>query len=146
MSVAIGASAVGARSYTATASQGLLSWPSRVQRRRSGPTVVMTWRTGPSELPSTSGTITPTPWPCATRMDPTLRRDNQEACDMHIQAFALAEELSVPVMVYGWFYPHPRFEGVDIAEASTVDSFLGADAPSPNSVGKTPPHRCDGRP
>ena len=50
---------------------------------------------------------------------------NQEAADLHVQAFRLAEELSVPVMVCmdGFILTH-AVEGVDILDQSFVDSFL----------------------
>jgi pyruvate ferredoxin oxidoreductase alpha subunit len=50
---------------------------------------------------------------------------NQEAADLHVQAFRLAEELSVPVMVCmdGFILTH-AVEGVDILEQSVVDGFL----------------------
>jgi len=50
---------------------------------------------------------------------------NQEAADLHVQAFRLAEELSVPVMVCvdGFILTH-AVEGVDLLDQSLVDSFL----------------------
>jgi pyruvate ferredoxin oxidoreductase alpha subunit len=50
---------------------------------------------------------------------------NQEAADLHVQAFALAEELSVPVMVCmdGFVLTHAH-ERVDVATAEQVDAFL----------------------
>jgi pyruvate ferredoxin oxidoreductase alpha subunit len=50
---------------------------------------------------------------------------NQEAADLHVQAFRLAEELSVPVMVCmdGFILTH-AVEGVDLLEQSVVDDFL----------------------
>jgi pyruvate ferredoxin oxidoreductase alpha subunit len=50
---------------------------------------------------------------------------NQEAADLHVQAFKLAEELSVPVMVCmdGFILTH-AVEGVDILDQASVDSFL----------------------
>ena len=50
---------------------------------------------------------------------------NQEAADLHIQAFRLAEELSVPVMVCmdGFILTH-AYEQVDIPEQAQVDAFL----------------------
>ena len=50
---------------------------------------------------------------------------NQEAADLHVQAFLLAEELSVPVMVCvdGFILTH-AVEGIDLLEQSFVDSFL----------------------
>ena len=50
---------------------------------------------------------------------------NQEALDLHIQAFRLAEELSLPVMVCmdGFILTH-AFERVDMPDAGQVDAFL----------------------
>src|SRR5579872_32618 len=50
---------------------------------------------------------------------------NQEAADLHVQAFRLAEELSLPVMVNmdGFVLTH-AFEEVDVPSASEVAAFL----------------------
>jgi pyruvate ferredoxin oxidoreductase alpha subunit len=50
---------------------------------------------------------------------------NQEAVDLHIQAFKLAERLSVPVMVCmdGFILTH-AYERVDMPDQETVDAFL----------------------
>jgi pyruvate ferredoxin oxidoreductase alpha subunit len=50
---------------------------------------------------------------------------NQEAVDLHIQAFRLAEALSVPVMVCvdGYVLTH-AFEAVDLPDHATVDAYL----------------------
>jgi pyruvate ferredoxin oxidoreductase alpha subunit len=50
---------------------------------------------------------------------------NQDALDLHIQAFRIAEELSLPVMVCmdGFILTH-AFERVDIPEQAQVDRFL----------------------
>jgi pyruvate ferredoxin oxidoreductase alpha subunit len=51
--------------------------------------------------------------------------DNQEAVDLHIQAFRLAEELSCPVMVCmdGYILTH-ALEAVDLPTQEHVDTFL----------------------
>jgi pyruvate ferredoxin oxidoreductase alpha subunit len=51
--------------------------------------------------------------------------DNQEALDLHIQAFRLAEEISLPIMVCmdGFILTH-AVEQVDIPEQAQVDEFL----------------------
>jgi pyruvate ferredoxin oxidoreductase alpha subunit len=51
--------------------------------------------------------------------------DNQEAVDTHIQAFKIAEELMIPVMVCmdGYVLTH-TWEPVDLPEQEKVDSFL----------------------
>ncbi|HXH86111.1 MAG TPA: transketolase C-terminal domain-containing protein, partial [Nitrospira sp.] len=50
---------------------------------------------------------------------------NQEAADLHIQAFRLAEELSCPVMVCmdGYILTH-AYESVDLPDHTLVDAFL----------------------
>jgi pyruvate ferredoxin oxidoreductase alpha subunit len=50
---------------------------------------------------------------------------NQEAVDLHIQAFRLAEELSMPIMVCmdGFILTH-AFERINIPEQNQVDSYL----------------------
>src|SRR5436190_14203242 len=101
MSIAIGASAAGARSYTATASQGLLYMAEAVFNASGlGLPIVMTVANRAIGAPINI-------WNDHT--DSMAMRDaswiqlfaesNQEALDLHIQAFRLAEELSMPVMV-----------------------------------------------
>jgi pyruvate ferredoxin oxidoreductase alpha subunit len=55
---------------------------------------------------------------------------NQEAADLHIQAFRLAETLSIPVMVCvdGFILTH-AFEQVDVPSQMSVDAFLPAYEP-----------------
>jgi pyruvate ferredoxin oxidoreductase alpha subunit len=55
---------------------------------------------------------------------------NQEALDLHVQAYRLAEELSLPVMVCmdGFILTH-AYEEVDVPEQDAVDSFLPAYEP-----------------
>jgi pyruvate ferredoxin oxidoreductase alpha subunit len=50
---------------------------------------------------------------------------NQEAADLHVQAFRLAEEVSLPVMVCmdGFVLTH-AYEQVDVPEPEAVDRFL----------------------
>src|SRR5687767_15328497 len=101
MSVAIGASATGARAYTATASQGLLYMVEAVYNASGlGLPIVMTVANRAIGSPINI-------W--NDHSDSMSQRDcgwiqlyaesNQEAIDLHVQAFRLAEELSLPVMV-----------------------------------------------
>jgi len=55
---------------------------------------------------------------------------NQEAVDLHIQAFKLAEQLSIPVMVCmdGFVLTH-AFERIDLPDQDQVDRFLPAFEP-----------------
>jgi pyruvate ferredoxin oxidoreductase alpha subunit len=132
MSACIGASAAGARAYTATASQGLLFMA--------------------EALPNASGLGLPVVMTVANRAlgapiniwndhsDALSQRDagwvqlfaasNQEAVDLHVQAFALAERLSLPVMVNmdGFVLTH-AMEQVDVPDQDEVDAFLPVFAP-----------------
>ena len=127
MSVAIGASAAGARAYTATASQGLLYMAEAVFNASGlGLPIVMTVANLAIGAPINI-------WNDHT--DAMSQRDcgwiqlfaetNQEAADLHIQAFRLAEELSLPVMVCmdGFILTH-AVERVDMPTQAQVDAFL----------------------
>jgi pyruvate ferredoxin oxidoreductase alpha subunit len=127
MSVAIGASATGARAYTATASQGLLFMVEAIYNASGlGLPIVMTVANRAIGAPINI-------W--NDHSDSMSQRDsgwiqlyaesNQEAVDMHIQAFRLAEELSVPVMVCmdGFILTH-AVERVDVPSQEQVDAFL----------------------
>ncbi len=127
MSVAIGASATGARAYTATASQGLLFMMEAVFNAAGlGLPVVMTLANRAVGAPINI-------W--NDHSDAMAARDAgwvqlfaetvQEAADLHVQAFRLAEELSLPVMVCmdGFILTHAT-ERVDLPSAEAVDAFL----------------------
>jgi pyruvate ferredoxin oxidoreductase alpha subunit len=127
LSVAIGASATGARAYTATASQGLLYMSEAVWNAAGlGLPIVMTVANRAIGAPINI-------W--NDHSDAMSQRDagwlqlyaetNQEALDLHIQAFKIAERLSVPVMVCmdGFLLTHAS-ERADIPEATKVDAFL----------------------
>jgi len=127
MSVAIGASAAGARAYTATASQGLLFMAEAVFNASGlGLPIVMTVANRAIGAPINI-------WNDHT--DAMSQRDcgwiqlfaetNQEALDLHIQAFRLAEELSLPVMVCmdGFILTH-AYERVDMPSQEQVDAYL----------------------
>lgn len=127
MSVAIGSSAAGARTYTATASQGLLFMVEAVYNASGlGLPIVMTvanraigapiniWNDHSDAMSQRdSGWIQ------------LYAEDNQEALDLHIQAFKLAEEISLPVMVCmdGFILTH-AVEQVDMPTQEQVDEFL----------------------
>ncbi|MDP1593034.1 MAG: pyruvate ferredoxin oxidoreductase [Gallionella sp.] len=127
MSVAIGASAAGARAYTATASQGLLFMAEAVYNASGlGLPIVMTVANRAIGAPINI-------W--NDHSDSLSQRDsgwmqlfaetNQEALDLHIQAFRLAEELSMPIMVCmdGFILTH-AFERVDMPTQQQVDDYL----------------------
>jgi pyruvate ferredoxin oxidoreductase alpha subunit len=127
LSACIGASAAGARAYTATSSQGLLFMA--------------------EALPNASGLGLPIVMTVANRAlgapiniwndhsDAMSQRDagwlmlfassNQEAVDLHVQAFALAERLSLPVMVCmdGFVLTH-AVEEIDVPDQEQVDAYL----------------------
>jgi pyruvate ferredoxin oxidoreductase alpha subunit len=127
LSVAIGASAVGARTYTATASQGLLFMAEAVYNAAGlGLPIVMTVGNRAIGAPiniwndhSDSMALKDAGW------IQLHAETNQEAADLHIQAFRLAESLSCPVMVCmdGFILTH-AFERVDIPSQAQVDEFL----------------------
>jgi pyruvate ferredoxin oxidoreductase alpha subunit len=127
MSVAIGASAAGARSYTATASQGLLFMVEAVYNASGlGLPIVMTVANRSIGAPINI-------W--NDHSDSLSQRDsgwlqlfaetNQEALDLHIQAFRLAEELSLPIMVCmdGFILTH-AYERIDMPTQAQVDAYL----------------------
>jgi pyruvate ferredoxin oxidoreductase alpha subunit len=127
MSVAIGASAAGARAYTATASQGLLYMVEAVYNASGlGLPIVMTVANRAIGAPINI-------W--NDHSDSMSQRDsgwiqlyaesNQEAVDLHIQAFRIAEELSLPVMVCmdGFILTHAS-ERLEIPSQQQVDDYL----------------------
>jgi len=127
MSVAIGASAAGARTYTATSSQGLLFMAEAVYNAAGlGLPIVMTIGNRAIGAPiniwndhSDSMSMRDAGW------IQLYAETNQEALDLHIQAFRLAEELSCPVMVCmdGFILTH-AYERVDVPTQEQVDAFL----------------------
>ncbi len=127
LSVAIGASAAGARAYTATASQGLLFMAEAVYNASGlGLPIVMTIGNRAIGAPiniwndhSDSMSMRDAGWL------QLFAENNQEAADLHVQAFRLAEELSCPVMVCvdGFILTH-AYERVDVPEQAQVDAFL----------------------
>lgn len=127
MSACIGASSAGARTYTATASQGLLYMVEAVYNASGlGLPVVMTVANRAIGAPINI-------W--NDHSDAMSQRDsgwiqlyartNQEAVDLHVQAFRIAEELSLPVMVCmdGFILTH-AVERVALPSQADVDAFL----------------------
>ena len=127
ISVAIGSSVGGVRTYTATASQGLLFMTEGVYEAPGmGLPIVMTVASraigGPINI-----------WNDHT--DSLSQRDsgwlqlfcesNQDAVDTHIMAFKIAETVGLPVMVCmdGFVLTH-AFERVDLPTQAQVDAFL----------------------
>ena len=132
LSAAIGASATGARAYTATASQGLLYMAEALYNASGlGLPIVMTLANRAIGAPINI-------W--NDHSDSMSQRDsgwiqlyaesNQAAVDLHVQAFKLAEELSLPVMVCmdGFVLTH-AVEPLEIPSQEQVDAFLPPYAP-----------------
>jgi pyruvate ferredoxin oxidoreductase alpha subunit len=127
LSACIGASGAGARAYTATSSQGLLFMAEALFNASGmGLPIVMTVANRAIGAPiniwndhSDSMSMRDSGW------IQLFARSNQEAVDLHIQAFRLAEMLSVPVMVCmdGFILTH-AFEQVDLPSQDQVDAFL----------------------
>jgi pyruvate ferredoxin oxidoreductase alpha subunit len=132
LSVSIGSSAAGARTYTATASQGLLFMCEALFNASGlGLPIVMTVANRALGAPiniwndqSDSMAMRDSGWLQLYAID------NQEAADLHIQAFKIAEELSLPIMVCvdGFVLTH-AMEPVEVPEAEAVDAFLPPFAP-----------------
>lgn len=127
ISVAIGSEAAGVRSYTATSSQGLLYMMEAVYNA-SGLELPIVMTLGNRAIGAPLNI-----WNDHT--DAMSARDagwlmmfaenNQEAADLHIQAFKIAETLKCPIMVCmdGFILTH-AYEKVDLPEQSEVDEFL----------------------
>jgi len=132
LSVAIGASGAGARAYTATSSQGLLFMTEAVYNAAGlGLPIVMTIGNRAIGAPiniwndhSDSMALRDAGW------IQLYAETNQEAVDLHILAFRLAEQLSVPVMVCvdGFILTH-AFERIDVPGRERVNTFLPAFEP-----------------
>jgi len=127
MSAAIGASATGARAYTASASQGLLYMSEALYNASGlGLPIVMTVANRAIGAPINI-------W--NDHSDAMSQRDsgwiqlfvetNQEAIDVHLQAFRLAEKVSLPVMVCmdGFILTHAH-EPLEVPGQDEVDAFV----------------------
>jgi pyruvate ferredoxin oxidoreductase alpha subunit len=127
LSLAIGASAAGVRTYTATSSQGLLFMAEAVYNAAGlGLPIVMTIGNRAIGAPiniwndhSDSMSMRDAGW------IQLFAETNQEALDLHIQAFRIAEDLSCPVMVCmdGFILTH-AYDRVDVPTQAQVDAFL----------------------
>jgi pyruvate ferredoxin oxidoreductase alpha subunit len=153
-SIVAGASATGVRTYTATSSQGLLLM-TEVIFNIAGMRlpIVMTCANRAVSSPiniwndqQDSATIRDAGWIML------YAENNQEACDLHIQAFRIAESLRLPVMVNidGFVMTH-TYEPVDLPEKRDVVKFVGKYKPkkgtylntkSPASLGCFAPPNC----
>ena len=132
MSACIGASGAGARTYTATSSHGLLFMAEALFNASGlGLPIVMTVANRAIGAPiniwndhSDAMSMRDSGW------IQLYAESNQEAVDLHVQAYRLAESLSVPVMVCmdGFVLTH-AFEQVDLPTQEQVDDFLPAFVP-----------------
>lgn len=126
-SACVGASAAGARTYTATTAQGLLLMVevlfsmagmrlpvvlTGVNRTISSPLGI--WNDHQDTM-----TVRDSGW------IQLFAEDNQEAIDMHIQAYKIAEKVLIPVMVCmdGFLLTH-TFEPLEVYEQEKIDKFL----------------------
>ena len=127
MAACIGASAAGARSFTATSSQGLALMHEMLH-----------WATGartPVVMANINRTLGP-PWNIwSEQTDSLSQRDtgwlqfycenNQEILDTTIQAFKICEKISLPGMIcLDAFYHSHTSEAVDIPDQKDIDKFL----------------------
>ena len=154
-SVVLGASAAGARAYTATSSQGLMLMAE------------VLWNMAGMRLPVVLGCANrsvsaPLSIWCDHQDAESIRdcgiiqlyaEDSQEACDMHVIAFKVAEDRRVllPVMVNldGFILTHV-FEPTELPDQALTDAFLGKyealvklDPANPVSFGCfTEPDKC----
>ena len=127
LSVALGASATGARAYTATASQGLL-YMAEVVYNVAGLGFPLVMTVGNRAIGAPINIWNDHSDAMAMRDAGWIQlfaADNQEAVDLHLQAFRLAESLSCPVMVNvdGFLLTH-AFEAVDLPTQAQVDAYL----------------------
>lgn len=137
LSCAIGASATGARTFTATSSQGLLYMAECLTYASGGrfPIVMMN-----------ANRATALPWNIYGDQRDSLAlldhgwiqvyaEDNQEALDLALMAYAVAEDPAVatPVMVNldGFALTH-TYETVDVPEPEEADAFLPPYEPAGN--------------
>ena len=131
-SVVLGASAAGARAYTATSSQGLLLM-SEVIYCIAGMRLPIVLTCANRAISAPLSIWNDQQDSMAVRDAGWIQlhaEDNQEASDLHIQAFKIAEQTFLPVMVCmdGFILTH-AYEPVDIPEQREVDDFLPAFKP-----------------
>ncbi|OGL41442.1 MAG: pyruvate ferredoxin oxidoreductase [Candidatus Schekmanbacteria bacterium RIFCSPHIGHO2_02_FULL_38_11] len=145
MASCIGASTAGARTFTATSSQGLLLMHE-----------LLHWAAG-ARLPIVMANVNRALGPAwniwTEETDSLAQRDtgwiqmycesNQEILDTVFQAYKIAEKTLLPLMLaYDGFYLSHTLEPVDIPDQKTVDSFLPGyepqikvDVDNPNAFG-----------
>ncbi len=135
-SIVLGASATGVRVYSATSSQGLLLM-SEVIFNIAGMRlpIVMTCANRAVSAPiniwndqSDVMAVRDAGW------IQLFASDNQEAVDLHVLAYKIAEQLNLPVMVNvdGFILTH-AFEPVMIPDINTIKKYLPDYAPAPGT-------------
>lgn len=127
LSVAIGSETAGVRSYTATSSQGLLYMMEAVYNAAGMELpIVMTLGNRAIGAPiniwndhTDAMTVRDAGWIML------FAETNQEAVDLHIQAFKIAEEIKCPVMICvdGFILTH-AYERIELPAQEEVDAFL----------------------
>ncbi|MDR1189558.1 MAG: hypothetical protein LBK95_19260 [Bifidobacteriaceae bacterium] len=132
MSVSIGASAAGGRVYTATASQGLLYMAEAIYNA-SGLKLPIVMTVANRALGAPINIWNDQSDSLSQRDSGWLQLfavDNQEAIDLHVIAYKIAEELSLPVMVCmdGFVLTHAS-DVVELPTQEEVDAFLPPIAP-----------------
>jgi pyruvate ferredoxin oxidoreductase alpha subunit len=127
MSVSIGASAAGGRVYTATASQGLLYMAEAIYNA-SGLKLPIIMTVANRALGAPINIWNDQSDSLSQRDSGWLQLfavDNQEAIDLHVIAYKIAEELSLPVMVCmdGFVLTHAS-DVVELPTQEQVDAYL----------------------
>jgi pyruvate/2-oxoacid:ferredoxin oxidoreductase alpha subunit len=127
LTVCIGASTVGARTFTATSSNGLAYMNEQV------------WWASGARLPIVmciANRALAAPWNVLNDQQDSMSerdagwvqlycRDNQEILDTTLQAYLIAERLNVPVMVcYDGFLLSHTMMPVSVPDVAAIDSFL----------------------
>lgn len=133
LGVVIAASTVGARVFTATSANGLAYMTEQV------------WWAAGARLPVVMGCVNramAAPWTVLNDQQDSMSvrdagwvqifcRDNQEILDTFLQAYRIAEQLYVPVMVcYDGFLLSHTVMPVDVPSQAAVDAFLPKYVPS----------------
>jgi pyruvate ferredoxin oxidoreductase alpha subunit len=127
LSACIGAAATGVRTYTATSSQGLMLM-SEIMFIASGLRMPLVMANANRSLSAPLSIWNDQQDSISVRDSGWIQiycQDNQEIIDLSIQAFRIAEETLLPVMVCfdGYILSHTA-ENVDVPEQGGVDKFL----------------------
>ena len=149
LSVAIGSETAGVRSYTATSSQGLLYMMEAVYNA-SGMELPIVMTLGNRAIGAPINIWNDHTDAMSVRNAGWIMlfaETNQEAVDLHIQAFKIAEKVKCPVMVCvdGFILTH-AYERIDLPTQEEVDDFLppydphvSLDPKNPKAIGTMVP-------